>query len=129
MSVSFLSERAAKRVRKVPVRNDLVDVSYYLNGVGTSAAGEPETQVYVSVRLVNWLKRLGTEEGIEKLKKVVNRGAVVMRHNNGNRKSNFIVDLVPQEFYSVERYYGEQTPGLVIDCELLQAAERLRGNV
>jgi hypothetical protein len=97
-----------------------MDASSYLDGAVSAVP------VFVSVRLVNRLKRLGTEAGIEKLKQVVSRGVAVMRHNNGNRKSNYITDLVPSEFYSIERYYGEQMPGLVIDCEPLQAAELLR---
>lgn len=122
MAVCFLSERAAKKIRRFPVRSDIVDASCYLDG---AVATVP---VYVSLRLVNRLKRLGTEAGIEKLRKVVNRGLAVMRHNNGNRKSNFIIDLVPAEFFSVERYYGEQQPGLIIDCEPLQATELLSAN-
>jgi hypothetical protein len=122
MSVCFLSERATKKIRKFPVRGDIVDASCYLDGAVTAVP------VFVSVRLVNRLKRLGTEAGIEKLKKVVNRGVMVLRHNNGNKKSNFIVDLVPSEFYVIERYYGEQQPGLIIDCEALQATEPLRAN-
>jgi hypothetical protein len=117
MAVCFMSESSVKRIRRFPVRGDIVDASNYLD---CDVAAVP---VYVTVRLVNRLKRLGAGVGIEKLKQVVNRGVAVMRHNNGNRKGNFIVDMVPSEFYTVERYFGEKTPGLVIDCEPLQYAE------
>ncbi len=120
MAVCFLSERAVKRIRRFPVRNDIVDASCYLEGAVTATV-----PVYVSVRLVERLKRLGKESGIEKLRKGVSRGLLVMQHNNGNRKSNYIVDLVPAELYTVERYYGEQMPGLVIDCEPLHVDSEL----
>ena len=131
MDVSLLKKSAANRIRRFPVRCDIVDASCYLEGAMAAmvANGKGQAiQVFVSVRLVNQLKQLGTQEGIEKLRQVVNRGMAVMRHNNGNKKSNFVVDLIPTEFYMVERYYGEQVPSIVIDCEPLQAAERLRGN-
>jgi len=114
MPVCFLSERSAQKIRRVTTRNDLIDASCYIDG--DVAVTMP---IFVSVRLVERLKRLGTQNGIEKLKQVVSRGLMVMRHNNGNRKSNFIVDLVPTEFFTVGRYYGNQQPGLVIDCEPL----------
>ena len=129
MTVSFLSERAAKRVRRFRVRSDIVDASCYLESTAAARAAngtEKGLQVFVSVRLVNRLKRLGTEAGIEKLRQVVNRGVAVMWHNNGNKKSNFIIDLVPTEYFTVERYRGEQVPGLVIDFEPLQAGAGMK---
>lgn len=123
MTVCFLSERSAKKIRRLPVRNDLIDASSYLSGDNTSV------RVHVTARLVHRLKRLGNQEGIEKLRQVVNRGVAVHLHNNRNRKGSYILDLVPKEYFTVERYYGGQEPALLIDCEPLDApAVLLRAN-
>lgn len=127
MATCFLSEKTAKKsIRRVSVRNDLVDASCY---VGELLPGS--LPVLVSTRLVNRLRPLGAVAAVEKLKLVVSRGVAVSQHNR-NKKGNFIVDEVPREFYAVERYYGGNTTSIVIDCVPLHASgyenELLRAN-
>lgn len=121
-----MNEKSTKKsVRRITFRNDLIDASCYLK--------EPvpgKMPVLVSYRLVSRLNRLGATEGAAKLKEVVARGIAVSLYNR-NKKGNFIIDLVPQEFYAIERYYGNDVPSLVIDCVPLDAAgngEHLRAN-
>ena len=126
MGTCFLSEKSAKKsIRRITFRNDLVDASCYLN--------EPvpgEMPVLLSYRLVSRLNRLGVTEGFSKLKQVVSRGIEVAEYNR-NKKGNFVVDQVPQEFFAIQRYYGNDVPSLVIDCVPLDSAmngEQLRAN-
>jgi hypothetical protein len=111
MATCFLSDKIAKKsVRRISVRNDLVDATCYLS------ESLPESlPVFVSVSLIQRLKRLGADDGINKLRQVVNHGMCVAKHNR-NRVGNFIIDGIPREFYAVQRYYGGEQPGLVIDC-------------
>ena len=85
--------------------------------------------VFVTVRMVEWFKRLGNDEAVQKLKRAVNMGVAATRHSDGNRKSNFLADSVPAEYLTVEKYYAtEKTPGLLIDFIPLKNAELLQGD-
>lgn len=117
MATCFLSEHSAKKtIRKITVRNDLVDASCYT----ASFVVPGNLPVLVSTLLVHRLRALGAEAAVEKLKLIVNRGITVLRHNR-NKKGNYVIDHAPQEFFAIERYYGGNSPSLVIDCVPLYA--------
>jgi len=61
-------------IHTIPIQIDILDAS-------ASFEGPSKVHIYVSVRLVEWYKRLGDDEAIAKLKKVVNLDAIAMRHN------------------------------------------------
>jgi hypothetical protein len=117
MAICPISESSMKKIRRIPVRNDLVDITCYADGT--------EVQVFATFRLIQRFKRLGQAEAVAKLRRMAARGILVLKHNHF-RKSNFIVDLVPEEFFTVERYYGEGNSSLIIDCEPLYAVEQLQ---
>ncbi len=116
MPICPVTQSAMKRIRRIPVRNDLVDISCYTEG---------DVQVFATFRLVQRFKRFGNVEAVAKLRRMAARGIAVLKHNHF-RKSNFIVDLVPAEYFTVERYYGEGASSIVIDFEPLYAAEQLQ---
>lgn len=117
MPICPISERSMKKIRRIPVRNDLIDISQYAEGA--------DMQVYATFRLVQRIKRLGNAEAIAKLKRMALRGVLVLKHNHF-RKSNFIMDVIPQEFFQIERYYGNGNSSVVIDFEPLYATEQFQ---
>ena len=115
MAICPITQGSMKRIRRIPVRNDIVDITCYADG--------NEVQVFATFRLVQRFKRLGQAEAVAKLRRMAVRGIAVLKHNH-YRKSNFILDLIPQEFFIVERYFGEGNSGVIVDFEPLYAADK-----
>lgn len=116
MSLCRVHSRDVRKVRKIKVRTDLVDVSDVL--------AQSDMPVFVTTKLVSCFQRHGHATGLEKLKAAVNRGIVMLKYNS-YRKSNYIVDMVPKEFFTVERQIIQSAQSIIIDVEPLATVRRM----